>query len=166
MAFPFTITFKRKLRGVITPNNQLIALQYIKTKIEEDAADNIVMEENGVSYKGTTSRWRGALFNGPDSGQFSLIATDDQWHLIYEIRMHQSFMITGGMSLLMGIVSQVWWFVLVAFSWLCGMNWFIINLRHGGLAADIADGVNDLLFGKEKNIEEDNPDKEKLKSWF
>lgn len=72
MIFPIAVKFKEILEGNITAGNQKAILSLIKKSIEKKSADNIVVEENTISYKDSTSPWRGALFGGL-SGTFSFI---------------------------------------------------------------------------------------------
>lgn len=53
----------------------------------------------------------------------------------------------------MGIFSQIWWVGLVAFAWLCGMNWVISILRHSGLLADIATDIDEVFFDDSIKVE-------------
>ncbi|PTQ99395.1 hypothetical protein C8P68_102216 [Mucilaginibacter yixingensis] len=163
MAFPFTVRYKRKLRGAITPDNQTMALQYIKTRLVEDLADNIVIEEAGVSYKGSTSQWRHAPLAGVDSGRFSLAEINDQWYLIYQIKMHRFFIMLGAMSAVMSISSQEWRMAPLVLLCPGSVIWLFTIIGHEDVPSRIAIGLSNLLFGEEIKSE---ADKEKLKSWF
>jgi hypothetical protein len=135
----------------------------------DDKADNVVVEELAVKYEGSTSNWTGSLYRGVDNGIFSLVYKEGGWFLNYQINMRKLFTVTSIMSAIMGIVILVnqgpWWVGLLMFLWLCGGNWVINLLRHGGVATDIALGIDEMICGK---VEEPELEKipGKLKSWF
>ncbi|WCT10445.1 hypothetical protein [Mucilaginibacter jinjuensis] len=169
MTFPFSVSFDRRLKATITSDNQQEIFQYIKTSILNDKADNVVIEDMHVIYKGSTSNWRGSLFGSVDDGIFKLIYKDNSWWLNYQINMRKLFIGTAILSGCMGIFSLVndgpWWFGIAGFLWLCGANWIIILLTHGSLATDIATGIDELIYGKIELPEQDKMNGE-LKSWF
>ena len=73
MTFPFSIRFNRSLKTIITSDNEEKILQYIEKSILEDKADNVVVEDISVNYKGSTSNWRSSLFGSVDNGVFCLV---------------------------------------------------------------------------------------------
>ncbi|WP_158826730.1 hypothetical protein [Mucilaginibacter lacusdianchii] len=165
MPFPFSIRYTKPLRAVIMPNNQRQVLEYIKKRILADKADNIVMSEESVTYKGSTSaNKRHALFESVDCGSFTLSNKGNKWCLVYKIKMYKLFIFTSLMAAFMGLIAQIgngdWWIGIIMFLWLCGMNWIISIIRHEDVAARIAIGINELLGYH--TIE----DTEGLKSWF
>jgi hypothetical protein len=169
MAFPITVEFNKKLKAVVTADNQLQILEQIKLSISEDKADNIIIEETQVRYKGSTSNWRGSLFGSVDNGTFTLVTKNDEWWLNYKINMQKQFIITAIMSVAMGaymfIGAGIRWVGFAAFAWLCGGNWIINVVRHDGVADTIAFKIDELIFGKIVKPEiEKIPGK--LKSWF
>jgi len=170
MKFPFTVRFNRSLKTVITADNKEQVLQYITDRILEDKANNIVPEDMAVSYKGSTSNWRGSLFGSVDNGVFYLIYKNDRWSLNYEINMRKLFVGALVMSIVMGAFASTngspWWVGIAAFLWLCGVNWIIIVIRHGSLATDIAAGVDELIYGKTEQPPEQDKMTGELKSWF
>lgn len=168
MTFPFSVRFNRQLKTVVTPDNEQQILQYIKKSILEDNANNVVVEELLVTYKGSTSPWRGSLFGGVDNGIFNLLCKNNSWFLTYQINMRKLFIYTSIMSAIMGVFALTtggpWWIGLAAFSWLCGANWLTNIIRHGGVASEIAFGIDE-LFGDQLPPESEEY-KERLKSWF
>jgi len=172
MTFPFSLYFNRKLNAAITSDTQNNVLDYIKISILDDKADNILIEGLNVTYKGSTSNWRGSLFGSVDDGIFSLIYKEGYWWLIYRINMHKLFISTIILSTIMGVFAFVnggpWWAGMAAFLWLCGANWFINLVRHGLMATNIAEGIDRLIHGKTDQPEISEPDKMTggLKSWF
>jgi hypothetical protein len=165
MLFPVLIKYNRPLLGNIPPEKQSIVVQYIQTFITEKKADNVIISDTSVSYKGTTSKWRGALFGGVDEGVFKLMEIDSKACIVYDFTMRRLFITTAIMSVVAGFVVRIWWVSIFAFLWLCGMNWIINLIRHGDLISEIVIGVNDLLFEMEVKIEE-KARSEELKSWF
>lgn len=167
MAFPFTFTFKRTLRGEITPENKEATLAYIKNQIEQDGANKVNIDANGVSYKGST-KGRHSLFAGPDGGRFSLEKIDDKWYLIYTIQMYYLYIFVGSFSVILWLATHQWLTIFLPILWLGGMNSLIIFVRHGELASRMSFGINDLLFGKNDETQKEERDvmNGKLKSWF
>ena len=169
MTFPFSVSFDRRLEATITPDNRQDILQYIKKSILDDKANNIVADGIHVTYKGSTSNWRGSLFGSVDDGIFDLIYKDNNWWLNYQINMRKLFIGTAILSGIMGVFALVtggpWWIGIAAFLWFCGANWIIIFLRHGLVVTDIAEGIDELICGKIVLPEDDKMTGE-LKSWF
>jgi hypothetical protein len=169
MTFPFSIQFNKKLEAPITVDNQQIILQYIMNSILERKADNVAFQDLAVTYKGSTSPWRGSIFKGLDSGIFTLLYKDNCWWLNYRINMRELFIVTGLMSIFVGGFTLAndgpWWIGIVAFLWLCGANWVTNVLRHGSLNTDIGLGIDELICGKTE-LPEDDKMTGKLKSWF
>ena len=169
MIFPVSVTFNKRLKTTVTFTNKQQILQYIKKSISDDKADNIAIEEMHVTYKGSTSNWRSSLYGTVDNGLFNLLYKDNCWWLSYQINMRELFLFTSIASAVMGIIGFVadgsWWIGLGMFLWLCGANWLTNLVRHGSVATDIADGIDELILGKPEPIEFDKMNG-KLKSWF
>jgi len=169
MTFPFSVIFSRQLEATITPNNRDKVLQYIEQYIKEDKANNIIVADMCVTYRGSTSNWRGSLFGSVDNGVFKLIHKDDSWFLNYQINMRRLFIDTAILSTIMGIFAQVtgdiWWVGIAAFLWLCGANWVTNLIRHDSEAGEIAAGIDELICGKEELPNQDKMTG-KIKSWF
>jgi len=169
MAFPLSVNFNKRLKATITSDEVPGILQYIAKSIAEDKADNIVIEDMHVTYKGSTSMWRGSLFGTVDDGIFNLIYKDNGWWLNYKINMRKLFMGTAILSSILSVFALVtdglWWVGIAAFLWLYGGNWIINPIRHETVAADIAAGIDELICGKTELPENDKMTG-KLKSWF
>lgn len=172
MTFPFSARFDRPLKTMITPDNKEQILQYIKKRILEDKADNVIVEDMTVCYKGSTSNLRGSLFGSVDNGIFYLVFKNNCWFLDYQINMRELFIVTSIISTIMEVFALAtggpWWIGIAAFLWLCGANWVLSLIRHGGVANDISAGIDELIFGKTELHELPEEDKMtgKLKSWF
>jgi hypothetical protein len=170
MIFPFSVNFNNRLKAIITADNQQKILQYIMKRILDNKANNVVIEGMRVTYKGSTSNWRGTLFRSVDDGIFNLIYKDNSWWLIYQINMRKLFIETAILSSIMGVFSLAsggpWWVGIAAFLWLCGVNWIINILRHAAVAADIAVGIDELIYGKKAELPEQDKMTGELKSWF
>jgi len=169
MIFPFSVCFNRSLKTTITPDNKEQILQYVGKSILRDKADNIVVEDLSVSYKGSTSYWRGSLFGSVDNGTFYLTYKNNSWFLTYQINMRKLFIGTSILSTIMGVFALVsgrpWWVGIAAFLWLCGANWITNLIRHEAVVTDIAAGIDELINGKTELPEQDKMTG-KLKSWF
>ena len=170
MIFPFSVIFNRSLKTVITPDNKGQILQHIRESILNDKADRVIVKDLSVSYKGSTSNWRGSLFGSVDNGVFNLIYENNSWLLNYQINMRKLFIGTSTMSIIMTVFMLVnsgpWWIGIVAFLWLCGVNWIINLIRHGTVATDIATGIDELICGKTELPPEKDKMAGELKSWF
>jgi hypothetical protein len=160
MIFPFSVNFTESLKTVITPQNKEQALQYIKNSILEDKADNVVVGDMQVRYKGSTSPWRGSLYRGVDNGIFDLVAEGNSWVLKYRINMRQLFIVTSIMSTIMGVIAISTggppWIGLVMFLWLCGANWVTNLIRHGSVAVEIAAGIDEIIRNQNQITNNDN----------
>jgi hypothetical protein len=169
MNFPVSVIFNRKLDIVVNSDNSDQILQYIKDAADKRKADNLVIEDMSVIYKGSTSYSRTSLFQIIDKGTFSVVYKDDSWSLRYQIDMRKLFIHTGLMSVAFGIFATIgtgaWWVGICAFLWLCGGNWIIACLRHGSFATELAEEINELIGGKKPALEPEEKD-ESLKSWF
>jgi hypothetical protein len=162
MPFPISIRFKKRLKVTITSENQPKALRYIQKTIQDKAAGNIVIENNQVSYKGSTQSGRRSLF-GEIRGTFTLInGKDGRSYLIYEFKMYHLFIVTPIMAVAFGLLSHHWWLGIIAFLWLCGMNWIIYLIRNEALANELATGI-DSLHGI---LRGEDVDPEGLKHWM
>jgi len=170
MTFPFSVRFNKSLKTIITSDNKEQILQYIKKSVLEDKADNVVVKDMAVNYKGSTSSWRGSLFGSVDNGIFYLVYQDNSWFLNYQINMYKLFIYTSIMSTIMGAFALVnggpWWIGIAAFLWLCGANWVINLIRHQSVVANIAAGIDELINGKTEKLPEQDKMTGKLKSWF
>jgi hypothetical protein len=174
MPFPFSIQYKRPLRAVITPDNQLQVLQYIEKRILEKLADNVVIEANEVSYKGTTGPVRQSLFGSVDKGTFTFVDKGGRSFLRYEVRMHHVSTVSTIIGvvfliivLVAGNLSQTWLLSIVGFLWLSCGNGLISWFRHEDLLFRIAIGVDETLGFKDKEEHtEQKEGSEKLKSWL
>jgi len=169
MIFPFSVSFNKQLKAKIISDNQQAILQYIMKSILDDKANNVVVEDIHVTYRGSTSNWRGSLFGSVDDGIFSLIYKHNNWWLNYQINMRKLFIGTAILSSIMGVFALVnggpWWIGIAAFLWLGGGNWIINLIRHETVAANIAEGIDELICGKTELTEQDKMTG-KLKSWF
>ncbi len=171
MIFPFSVNFNTRLKATVIPDNQQEILQCIVKSILDNKADNVVVKDMSITYKGSTSYARASLFGSVDDGIFTLILKDGSWWLNYRINMRKLFITTTIMSGIMGVFSFTnggpWWVGIVMFLWLCGANWVIILIRHGSVAANVAYEIDKLICG-EPDLPEEGEDKMtgELKSWF
>ncbi|MCO5946683.1 hypothetical protein [Mucilaginibacter flavidus] len=169
MAFPISVSYSKPLKATITSDNQQQILNFIEKSILKDKADNVVVEEKHVKYRGSTSAWRGSLFRSVDNGIFTLIYKNDGWWLNYQIKMRKLFVGAAILSGVMGVFALAntgpWWVGIAAFLWFCGANWIINLIRHESVAATMAVEIDELICGKAELPEQDKMTGE-LKSWF
>jgi len=177
MSFPYSVNFNNPLKSVISPENQDQVFLFIKCRILEKKASNIQTGDNIISYKGSTSRWRGSLFRMVDDGFFALIFKNHRWALHYHINCRSLFIDTsiltaifGFFALLLSIkVGWPWWSGLLvwilSYLWIFGANWITIFFQHRELAADISIEIDELISGKIVKADLDKMDG-KLSNWF
>ncbi|MEO6977748.1 MAG: hypothetical protein ABI113_05185 [Mucilaginibacter sp.] len=169
MAFPISVSYTKRLKATITSDNQQQILNFIGESILKDKADNVVLEEKYVKYRGSTSAWRGSLFGSVDNGVFTLIYKSDGWWLNYQIKMRKLFVGAAILSGIMGVFAWAnngpWWVGIAAFLWFCGANWIINLIRHESVATTMAVEIDELICGKTELPEQDKMTGE-LKSWF
>ena len=151
MAFPITVTFNDRLKTVVTADNKQLILLYIANYIREKKADNINIENDSVTYEGSTASSNWGKFNGVDNGIFTLLFKNDKWYIEYQINMRKLFIYTPIMVCGLGIFFALgggpwWWPVLFGFLWLCGGNWLINWVRHGALATDLAEAIDEQFY--------------------
>lgn len=166
MTFPaVSFTYKKALLGVITPEKRVLVLQYVKTLIDERNADNIILTDDMVSYKGSTSQWQHTTFAIVDGGQFFITEENGISYFIYRYTMQRLIATALIICPIVGVLTQSWFVGSFAFFGLFGMNWLLGRFSQNGLGWTIADGINKAFFEKEKK-EKDELNKEMLKSWF
>lgn len=171
MSFPFSIRYDKPINAIITADNQQEVLEYIRARILEKKANNIIIKGNQVSYKGSTGG-RQSLFITVDNGVFTLISIDNNWHLIYEINRKSLFFYSiaiGVITSIMGqIMSGIWWIGFIYFTFGYGLNWLIGSAMNENLLTGITKGIDQLFRTTPVSREEDTPkeDNDKLKSWF
>jgi hypothetical protein len=139
-------------------------------RLQERLADKIVLNGRSISYNGSTSHWNHSLFNSVDSGVFKVVNEAGRSYLIYEVKIIGLFIFSVVISLIASLTK--WWFGILGFVILYGLNGIIAAFGHEDFIARLAIGIDELFQpnppkeeNKNTSIEED-PDKEKLKSWF
>ena len=134
MVFPFSASFERSIKTMITSDNKDEILWYINKTILEDKADNVVVAHMTVSYEGSTGG-RGSMFNGVNNGVVSLACKGDKWYVEYKINLRRLFTVMLIMSATMEsfalFVQDARWVGIVAFLCLWGFSWVLEIRRHG-----------------------------------
>ncbi|WP_342648246.1 hypothetical protein [Mucilaginibacter sp. CSA2-8R] len=152
----------------MTPDNEQQILEFIYQKILERDADNIVIKGHQVKYKGSTSSWRQAIFNGVDNGEFKLVCRNKGWLLSYKVYTKTIFYValtlSVGAGVVLGLGEGEWWVGLLVFSFAYGFNRAINWVRHDILVEDVAWGIDTVFCVGQRKIKKE--DSEKLKSWF
>ncbi len=152
MPFPFTISYHKPLRVIVTSDNQQQIVEYIKDSILKGKAHNIVVDNTLVSYQGSTSYSRASLFGSVDRGTFRLDHIGNRWFLVYEIRMYLQSVLATVVAILGGFWSKFWWIGVMLFL-LYILIWFMTISRHQLLVSTIASNIDELVRVQMKNTE-------------
>ncbi|MCJ8210336.1 hypothetical protein MUY27_11510 [Mucilaginibacter sp. RS28] len=176
MPFPFSVSYTKRLKAVITDDNLQQVLDYIQKTIVENKGDNVLIQDNTVSYGGTTGAVRGSLFGMVDGGMFSLVTIDRGTTLYYKVVMRRNSILSIILATIfaMGTLcttgfSQSWLFSLVAFIFISCGNAMISWFMHEDFGFQIVSNIDRLIGFKDEvsNIDKKHDsDSEKLKSWF
>jgi hypothetical protein len=140
MIFPFTIKYSVQLSDNFPSNSNKETLEFIKEYIIKRKGDNIVIENNRLTFKSkTSSKWD--ILSTIDKGIFNIQNNEGKIILTYEFFMYQLFIIVTIMSIMMMVVAQDIWFAKVGFLWLGGMNWLVTIIRHKSMLTDIKKAI-------------------------
>ena len=125
--FPLNIKYKRKLNSN-SDSGQIfdqIEKELIRLKIDK-------IQRSDLKIK-----FENSIFNG--QGNWHLMASVDKGYLKlnrnlkeleYSFSVTRTFYITSAMALFLGLMSQSYWFGIISFLWLFGMNWIITLIRQ------------------------------------
>jgi hypothetical protein len=140
MIFPFTIKYSVQLSDNFPSNSNKETLEFIKEYIIKRKGDNIVIENNRLTFKSkTSSKWD--ILSTIDKGIFNIQNNEGKIILTYEFFMYQLFIMVTIMSIMMMVVAQDIWFAKVGFLWLGGMNWLVTIIRHKSMLTDIKKAI-------------------------
>jgi hypothetical protein len=151
MPFPFSITYSTTLKEKIVPENYPKILQHIKAFIINKPAKDIIIESNKLSFKPGAYYGNWNIMVSIEKGIFSIIEKEGHVILTYEFFMYRLFITTGIMSVIAGIFTQILWIPIVAFLWLCGMNWITALARHKSMFDDLASEIDALVKHENDN---------------
>jgi len=143
MIFPFSIKYSVRLRYNFECERNKKALKYIEDFISKKTADDIVIEDDRLTFKSKFFRWRWNtnILAPIEKGVFKIIDKDDNTILTYEFFMYRLFIIVTIVSAFVLNSSQSLLVGILCFLWLGGMNWLIAIIRHKRMLKEIANGI-------------------------
>lgn len=125
--FPLKIKYKRILNSNSNSGQILDQIEKELTRLKIDKTQRSELKIN----------FENSFFNG--QGRWHLMAPVDKGYLKlnknmkeieYSFSIVRTFYITSGMALFFGLFSQSYWFGVISFLWLFGMNWIITLIRQ------------------------------------
>jgi hypothetical protein len=148
MTFPFSIKYSAKLHENYTSDRNKETLEFIEDFITQKTGDDIVIEDNKLTFKSKFfkwGRWNTNILVPIEKGVFTIIGKGDGTILTYEFYMYHLFIAVTIMSIFMATVSQQVWVGIVCFLWLGGMNWLTAIIRHKMMLREIAKKIDNLI---------------------
>jgi hypothetical protein len=136
--FPLTITFSEKLPKNFDERYYGMGIQTIKHILTENKGRIKSIEDDGLTFKGSHSYWRGSICKGVDKGAFKIQKKNNKVIVIYKIFFYELFIFTSIAGIVFGAISQEIWVGIGIFLWLGGMNWITAIIRHQSMLKDIA----------------------------
>jgi len=149
MPFPFSIKYTTPLEGKVDPEDYRLILKQISNFIIPKPAKDIVIDGNELKFKPGSSPSRWNLMNPIDRGTFLLNEIEGQTALSYEFFMYKHFIYTSIIAAVVGIVSPIIWFGIVAFFWFCGFIWLIALTRHKDMFDELVKEINSATWQRE-----------------
>jgi hypothetical protein len=155
MAFPFSIKYLAQLEHYLSVEKNEKVLLFIQDFIAKETAEDIVLEDDKLTFKSkffNSNRERGNVFMSIDKGEFVLVKERGKTVLSYTFYMHNLFISTFIMSVIMGIFVQVTsneidmavFVSIICFLWLCGGNWLTAKFKNKKMFQEILTAVNTL----------------------
>ena len=146
MPFPFSIRYSARLADKYAGISNREALELIAAFIEEKCGDEIVFEDEKLTFKSHFFKLRmnTNILAVIDRGSFHIIEKGDKRILGYEIYMYRHFIIAAIMSLFMTSLSRDIWTGLFCFLLVGCANWVIAIVRHRLLLNHIAKHIDNL----------------------
>ena len=149
MIFPFSIKYTVELVESFTAKDNKKTLDFIEEYILKKTEEDIVVEENKLTFKSKFLSFKRDKFNilAPvEKGVFIIVDKGDKTLLTYEFYMYRLFIIVFIMSIFITIFSQKVWDGVYGFLWLGGMNWIIAIIRHKSMLNEIKGEINKLII--------------------
>ncbi len=143
MFFPFSIKYQKSLKGELTNEDKIKAINYIESFIRNKKGNIKSVSENEMSFK--TSLFKGHSFDilGPiEKGKFCITQKNV---LTYEFFMYRLFVIVTIMSVFVVLITKDMYDGIMCFAWLGGMNWFIALIRHRLMLVSITYEINSMI---------------------
>lgn len=149
MTFPFSIRYSARLNGNFANDRNKEALDFIEDFITKKTAEDIVIDENKLTFKSKFfkwGRWNTNILVPIEKGIFIIVDKGDKTILTYEFYMYHLFIAVTIMSAFMATVSQQVWVGILFFLWVGGMNWLTAIIRHKMMLTEIAKEVENLIY--------------------
>jgi hypothetical protein len=140
MIFPFSIKYKKQFHNSMSDFEKRKALSYIREFLIEKTGDNIVIQNNQLTFKAGLFGPRSNLnaLSVIERGKFTLIETNKGTMLTYEFFMYQLIIIATAMSIFAGISLKDFKVGLFALIVLVGLNWLLALSRQKFMFEEIA----------------------------
>jgi|GEM_PF-2402962 len=147
MPFPFSIRYSARLADKYARIKNREALELIAAFIEEKTGDDIVIEDEKLTFKSHFFKLRMStnILAVIDRGAFHISEKGDKRILRYEFYLYRLFIIAGIMSLFAASLSRDMWFGIFCFLMLGCANWVIAIVRHRLLLNHIAKHIDRLV---------------------
>lgn len=135
--------FTAPLHYPVQQENKHLVLRCIKTALLNKLADNIIVNENQVVYRGSTGHPTRSFFSHIDKGSFTLVGKGSNYVLINQYTMQTYFIWMAFIGLTAGFIVK-WWFGIIAFIVLGSINWTITYFQQQKFTAQLATDINEL----------------------
>lgn len=147
MPFPFSIRYSAQLADKYASISNREALELIAAFIEEKTGDDIVIEDEKLTFKSYFFKLRmnTNILAAIERGAFHISEKGDKRIIGYEIYMYRLLIITGIMSLFMASLSRDMWIGLFCFFVVGCANWVITIVRHRFFLDHIAKHLDNLV---------------------
>ncbi len=147
MIFPFSIKYSARLSDNFDKDRNKETLKYIEDFITKKTADDIVIEDEKLTFKSNffRARWNTNVLGPIERGVFTIIDKGDKTILTYEFFMYRLFIIVTIMSVFVGTASKGVSIGILCFLWLGGMNWLIAIIRHKRMLKEIVKGIDSIV---------------------
>jgi hypothetical protein len=148
MTFPFSIKYSTQLGNNFASDRNKETLEFIEDFITKKTGDDIVIEDNKLTFKSKFfkwGRWNTNILVPIEKGVFIIVEKGDRTLLKYEFYMYHLFIGVIIMSIFMATVSQQFWVGIICFLWVGGMNWLIAIIRHKMMLNKITKEIDNLI---------------------
>jgi hypothetical protein len=156
MRFPFIIQYALPFEKQLGTAQKTTALQFIQNYLSKKITEDIVLENNKLCFQLVFFNWNRDgkdIFALIDKGEFAINDESHKTVLSYTFYMHNLFISTFIMAVIMGISVQVIsneidmavFVSIICFLWLCGANWLTAIIRHKKMLKIIVKEIDILL---------------------
>jgi len=145
MIFPFRIRYSRKLQKHVRQSDIDNVLNYVSDYILNEGGEEIRIDKNQLTF-GTSFfnfRLNNHIFKSIDEGKFTLLNTENESLLIYDIFMYKIILMFLAFEIFVGYYFQSFALGIFIFGGL-GVNWISTIIRHRSMFGHIISGINKL----------------------